>query len=63
MKLRIKGTDSQKAKQYPDMGDQLDALWKIVTANNLTIPQESSEMVGKIQKVKSTLKQLKFSEE
>ena len=63
MKLKVRGSDKQKSSQYPEIGDQLDAIWKIIKASNLTIPEEAKEISNKIQKVKDIFKKMKFEQE
>lgn len=42
-----------RAKEYPDVGDQLDALWKVLQANpTVSIPEEAQGVVARIGEVK-----------
>jgi len=63
LKLKVKGTNVQKAKQYPSIGDQLDALWKILKHNNTSIPDEALDVFNSIQGTKKELKRLRFTGE
>ena len=54
MKLKIKGSNKQKAALYPEIGDQLDALWKIV--ENIPGPQDAEKVRKSIINVKKKLK-------
>lgn len=63
MKLKIKGTDNQKAKQYPSIGDQLDALWKVIKHNDIVIPPEALGVFNGIQDAKKAMKRLSFIKE
>lgn len=60
MKLKIKGTNKQKSQQYPDITDQLDAIWKILDASNVIIPESAKEVFNKIQDTKKIFKKMKF---
>ena len=55
-KLADRRTYAEKrAEAYPEITDQLDALWKVVNQmrlDNLNIPQDSDDMLGKILAVK-----------
>lgn len=58
MKLTHKRPYKQARKQlYPDIGDQLDALWKaideIVNQTGIQLPQESVDMLNRIHEVKA----------
>jgi len=62
LKLKIKGTDKQKSIQYPELTDQLDAIWKILAVSDITIPEPAKEIFDKIQETKSAFKKMKFKE-
>lgn len=58
MKLTHRRPYKQARKQlYPDMGDQLDALWKaideIANQTGILLPQESADMLNRIHEVKA----------
>lgn len=57
MKLNIKGTDKQKSSLYPEIGEQLDAIWKII--NNVVGPEDAEEIRKQVQNTKQRLKEAK----
>lgn len=45
----------QRRREYPDIGEQLDALWKIINQLRLegvNIPQDGDDMLGRILTIK-----------
>lgn len=44
----------KRANAYPCVGDQLDAIWKVIAAlqQELSLPKDVAEMLAKIQAVK-----------
>lgn len=60
MKLKIQGTNKQKSAQYPEITDQLDAIWKIILQAELPIPATAKPLADKIQNVKATFKRIQF---
>lgn len=42
-----------RAKEYPTVGDQLDALWKLLQVLDVEIPDESQDVINAINSVKS----------
>lgn len=58
MKLTHRRPYKQARKQlYPDVGDQLDAIWKaideIANQTGILLPQESVDMLSRIHEVKA----------
>lgn len=44
-----------RASEYPDIGDQLDEIWKFINQmrlNGTDLPQDTDDMLGKILAVK-----------
>ena len=60
MKLNINGTDQQKSALYPSVGDQLDAIWKIIS--NIKAPADAEKVRSKISDVKNKLQKSKYRE-
>lgn len=59
MKLKIRGTNEQKSALYPNITDQLDAIWKILEEADLTIPESARPILTKIKKTKHILRTTK----
>lgn len=44
----------RRALEYPDIGDQLDAIWKALASAPLeSLPVETREMLARVQAVKA----------
>lgn len=58
MKIHHTGDYSEKRKSaYPDIGEQLGALWKSLqhlNDNGIDLPDEALETLGEIDKIKQT---------
>jgi len=53
LKLKIKASDKRKSELYPPIGDQLDAIWKILKV--VEGPEDAEEVRSKINKIKKQL--------
>jgi hypothetical protein len=42
-----------RASTYPSIGDQLDAIWKVLEAASVPLPPEAAEMLKRIKAVKA----------
>lgn len=46
----------RRAKEYPSVGDQLDAIWKLIAAlPKKDVPPDAQQMLGRIDGVKQRL--------
>jgi hypothetical protein len=47
---------SRRLREYPSVGDQLDAIWKYIDSlPNQDVPAETQEMLQKIKSIKTRL--------
>ena len=47
---------SRRLRDYPSVGDQLDAIWKYIDSlPNQDVPAETQEMLQKIKSIKTRL--------
>lgn len=54
MKIRhVDPYDQRRAAEYPDVGDQLDAIWKALAALP-SLPPDAMEMLERIRRIKTT---------
>lgn len=54
MKLTINVDYRQKRRdRYPTIGDQLDAIWKVLAENPDALPADTRAMLEKVQSVKT----------
>jgi len=64
--LKIRHREDYRAlrrKAYPDIGEQLDAIYKLAVAlkdNGMTLPKESEHWVARIAEVKNTYRKPDF---
>lgn len=50
---KINKVKAVRAAEYPNIGDQLDALWKAMASNSKGLPAETTDMLAVIQTVKT----------
>lgn len=56
MKLAIKVDYRAKRREaYPEIGEQLDAIWKALAANPDALHPEARSMLAQVQSVKNTI--------
>jgi hypothetical protein len=53
MKLHHTGDyQAKRERDYPSVGDQLDAIWKALEPGKANLPKEARDMVERVQGVK-----------
>ena len=53
MKLHHTGNyQAKREREYPPIGDQIDALWKALEPNKAKLPKEARDMMERVQGVK-----------
>ena len=50
---RINKIKATRAAEYPNIGEQLDALWKAIASNPKGLPIETTDMLASVQAVKA----------
>lgn len=56
MKIAVSVNYQQKRRMaYPEIADQLDAIWKWLAANPGAMPPETADMLARVQAVKNEI--------